>query len=226
MQTGAWKKYALAFVITAAIFATAIFVSAKLNDRRIAELQQTEARISIDILSLETQFDLLQELSCSDITDSSVLSAELGTLGSRLDFTEQQLGANNAEVLRLKQQYSLLEIKDYLLMRKVSEKCGLKPVSVLYFYSNEGDCPDCDREGSVLTFLREEYPQLRVYSFDYNLDLSALKTLLTITKLNGTLPALVIKNKVYYGFKSVEDMQKILPELATLKATATSTSER
>ncbi len=217
MRPVEWKKYALAFLITSAVFATALFISNSLNDRRIQELQNTKDRISIDILSLEIQFDLLQGLSCADITDNSVLSGELATLASRLDFTETQLGADNPEVLRLKQQYSLLQIKDYLLMQKVSEKCSVKPVFVLYFYSNEGDCPDCTREGDVLTYLREQYPQLRVYSFDYNLDLAALKTLRTITKLSGKLPAISINNKVYYGFQGTDDILKILPQLKTLK---------
>jgi thiol-disulfide isomerase/thioredoxin len=224
MPSTDWKKYALAFVITAALFSTAFYASNMLNAKRIEEIRSIEDRIAIDILSLETQFDLLQELSCKDITENPVLSSELNSLASRLDFAEGELGSDNAEVLRLKRQYSLLEIKDYLLMQKVSEKCELKPVFILYFYSNAGDCPDCVREGHVLTYLREQYPQLRVYSFDYNLDLAALNTLEGISKLNGSLPALVIKNKVHYGFQGTEDIEKILPELKTLKLEKMATS--
>lgn len=219
-----WKKYALAFVITAALFSTAFYASNMLNAKRIEQIQNIEDRISIDILSLETQFDLLEELSCEDITENPVLSSELNSLASRLDYAEGQLGSDNAEVERLKRQYSLLEIKDYLLMQKVSQKCKLKPIFILYFYSNAGDCPDCTREGHVLTYLREQYPQLRIYSFDYNLDLSALKTLKGLSKLNGNLPALVIENKVYYGFQGTEDIEKIIPELETLKKETTATS--
>lgn len=221
-----WRKYVFALVITSAVFFTALFVSNYFNERRIETIRNIEDRISIDILSLETQFDLLEELSCGEITENSALSKELNALEQRLSYTEAQLGADNEEVLKLKQSYSLLQIKDYLLMKKISEKCGLNPIFILYFYSNKGDCEDCIRMGHVLTFLRGQYPKLRVYSFDYNLGLSALDTLITINDIEARLPAFVIGNEAYYGFHSREEMEKIIPLLDTLREeTATSTEE-
>lgn len=221
-----WRKYVFALVITSAVFFTALFVSNYFNERRIETIRNIEDRISIDILSLETQFDLLEELSCDEITENSALSKELNVLERRLSYTEAQLGTDNEEVLRLKQSYSLLQIKDYLLMKKISEKCGLNPIFILYFYSNEGDCEDCVRMGHVLTFLRDQYPKLRVYSFDYNLDLSVLDTLITINNIKAELPAFVIDNEVYYGFHGREEMEEIIPSLDTLREeTATSTEE-
>ena len=183
--------------------------------------------MSIDILSLETQFDLLEELSCSDISENSVLSAELNSLSKRLNYTEAQLGYDNKTVDILKRKYSLLQIKDYLLMKRVAQKCNLSPVFMLYFYSNRGDCKDCIRAGHVITYLREQYPTLRVYSFDYNLDLSALRTLTSINKVENNLPAVVVENKVYYGIQNLEDIESLLPILETLRevqATSTATS--
>lgn len=220
----AWQKYLLAFVITAAIFGTAFYLTNRLDARRLADIRTTQEAISIDILSTETQFELLGNLDCTAISANPVLSEELNNLASRLSVAEQNLGADNAEVTQLKKQYSLLEIKDYLLMKQISQKCPkVKPVFILYFYSNEGNCPDCGRTGDVLTYLRQTYPELRVYSFDYNLDLSALRTLLSLNQINGyELPAMVINNRpVVYGFKNLQDMQKLVPELKTL---ATSTS--
>jgi thiol-disulfide isomerase/thioredoxin len=221
------QKYLLAFVITGAIFATAFYVASRFDSARVADIRATQEAISIDILSTETQFDLLGSLDCSTISESPVLSEELNSLASRLSVAEENLGTNNAEVISIKKQYSLLEIKDYLLMQRLSEKCrNLRPVSVLYFYSNAGDCADCRRMGEVLTYLREEYPGLRVYSFDYHLDLSALHTLIALRKLDQSkgLPALVIQNRApIYGFKSVDDMLGLAPELKTL-ATSTATS--
>jgi hypothetical protein len=95
---------------------------------------------------------------------------------------------------------------------------------VIYFYATDDKCSECEKEGYVLTHLREEYPDLRVYSFDYNIDVSAVKTLIAVNKIKNELPALIIKDKVYYGFKGVEDLEKMMPELAKMKAnTGTST---
>jgi hypothetical protein len=215
------KRYVIAFVIASAIFGTAIAVSTMLNNARIEQIRSIQENIATDILSLETQFELLSELSCKDIRENSVLSQELADVSRRVAYTEEKLGADNAEVVRLKRQYTLLQIKDLLLMKKVSQKCGLKPVFILYFYSNETDCTDCERQGYVLTALRENYPKLRIYSFDYHLDLPALKTLLTVNGLSGELPALVIDEKTYYGFKSVDELKKLVPQIETLAATST-----
>jgi hypothetical protein len=219
-----WKKYIITFSITLAIFLTALYTSSYFNQKRIQDIRATEEKISVDILSLETQFDLLQELSCKDIKENPVLSQELNSLAKRLAFAEEQLGTDNDEVLALKRSYTILQIKDYILMKRVSEKCkDFNPVFVFYFYSNSGDCPDCNREGYVLTFLREQYPQLRVYAFDYNLDLSALRTLVNLNNVEKNLPALVISDTVYYGFQSREDIELAIPDLEDLRETATST---
>src|SRR5207244_4510747 len=105
---------------------------------------------------------------CSDVAENTILPSALSSLGSQLSYMESQ-GGNVAEVTRLKRLYSLLEIKDYLLMKQIAAKCKLKSVFVLYFYSNKGNCEDCAKQGYVLTALAQKYPQLRIYSFDYDL---------------------------------------------------------
>lgn len=216
-----YRKYIFSFVITAIIFVTAIYASNYFGQKKLDEIRNIQDKISIDILSSETQFSLLEESSCNDVGTGS-LSTELSNLEEKLSYTESERGANDPEVKTLKEYYSLLEIKDYLLMNKISEKCKKTPLSIIYFYSNNDSCKDCEKEGYVLTRLRETYPDLRVYSFDYNIGLSAVKTLISINKVKDNLPAIIIKGKIYYGFQSIEDIEKAVPGLQKMKA-ATST---
>jgi hypothetical protein len=215
-----WKQFALSFAITAVIFATAIMTSNYFAQKRVDEIRGIQDKIAIDTLSSETQFSLLEESSCKDIGTGS-LSTELGTLEDKLSYTEKERGENDAEVQTLKKYYFLLEIKDYLLMNKISQKCKKTPISIIYFYSLDDKCTDCEKEGYVLTRLREKYPDLRVYSFDYNADLSAVKTLISINKIKDEMPAIIIKDNVYYGFQSIEDIEKAVPELKKLKVSTT-----
>ena len=225
-RTARWGSYLIAFLLTSLIFATALYASNYFNNQRMQDIRATQDDISTDILSLETQFDLLQEHSCSDIAENTILPSAMTSLGSQLSYMEAQ-GANQEEIQRLKRTYSLLEIKDYILMQQLAARCGLKPVFILYFYSNKGDCPDCEKQGYALTALSEQYPQLRVYSFDYNLGVGALQTLISIDDVDNKLPALYVNRKTHYGFQSVEDIQKILPQLSTLqKNSATSTPKK
>jgi regulator of replication initiation timing len=208
-----YKRYTLAFIITSAIFITAILISNKLNESKLEQVRAIEDKMSIDILSLETQFDLLQELSCEQIGENTVLSTELSSLARKLSHMEESRSVDDPEVVRLKRRYSLLQIKDLLLMRKVAAKCDIAPTVILYFYSNAGDCDDCKRQGYVLTKLGDDFDALRVYAFDANLDLSALKTLVNINKVGDALPALVIDGKTHTGFISLDEMRGLLPEL-------------
>lgn len=222
------RKYIFTFALTATIFATAFFASSFFSEKRVENVKQIQDNIAIDILSSETQFDLLKEVSCSNV-DDSMLSPQLSEIGDKLSKTESDRGATDADIIYLKKYYSLLEVKDYLLSKQFVAKCGQakKPVSIIYFYSNKGDCPECEREGYVLTRLKEKYPDLRVYSFDYNLDLSAVDSMKRIYKITSSLPALVIEDKTYIGFKSVEDLEALLPDtLNTASSTVATTTKK
>ncbi len=205
-----WLKYIITFVITAGIFITVFYVTKIVNEQKLSEIKSIQDKIAVDLLSSETQFSLLKRSTCTQ-DGNSLLAPEIGTLGERLAFMENQLGTDNADVVGLKKYYSLLQMKDYLLGLELSQKCSFKPIYILYFYKNK--CTDCEKQGYALTALREKYPELRVYSFDADLDLSAISTLETIYKVSEDLPALVINEKLYTGFQSIETIEKLIPEL-------------
>lgn len=209
----------IALAITVALVATVVYAVAYLNNVRIAELGAIEDQLSVDTLSLDTQFSLLEKAPCDSMASSTLLTNELADLGSRLSYAEGQLGSDNPHVIRIKEKYSLLEIRDYLITKQFAAACGTKPVIVLYFYSNVGDCADCDRAGYALSYLHDTYPALRVYSFDYNLDLGALKTFIALNRVQNTLPAFVINGKNYYGFTSLADLEKQFPKGALATST-------
>lgn len=204
-----WKKYIITFFITATIFGTAMYVSTYFNNQRINEIKSIQESISTNIMSSETQVSLLSDIACEDV-GSSMLSNELNSLASRIEYSEKNIRNDGAEVSQLKKDYSLLEIKDYLLMKKLSARCGKKFVFALYFYTSSDKCTDCDKASLILTYLRQKYPELRVYSFDYDLDLPALQTLITISKIPSDLPAIVIDGKLIDWPQDKDSLEKII----------------
>ena len=101
-----WKKYFAVFVITSVIFSTALYVSNRLNERRLNEIRAIGDNISIDLLSSETQFALLQETSCAYISQS-ILSKELSAIERRVAYAEENLSGGSEELTQLKKNYSL-----------------------------------------------------------------------------------------------------------------------
>lgn len=215
-----WRKYVVVFFITLGLFLVASYLSNYFSDKKINQLKLIQDDVAINILSSETQFALLQDLSCKTLSDS-VFSAELEELGSKLEWGQENLGSTQ-EVQYLQKYYSLLEIKDYLLMKKISERCKVKSAFILYFYTTAENCSECEKQGLVLSAMREKYPELRVYSFDFSTDLSAVKAMLDIYKIEDTkLPALVIDDDLFTGFYPIEDLEARIKESFKLQEAET-----
>jgi hypothetical protein len=226
------RNIILSLLITGLIIGSVVYAISYLNEQRVSQLNTIESQLSTDTLSIETQYALLENAPCATFitgssTEDTLLSQEVSNLGDKLAYTEDHLGKKDAQVIQLKQQYALLEIRDYILTERLSETCHLNPTIVLYFYSNNGECKDtCARAGYALSYLHQTYPGLRVYSFDYNLNLAALKTLESIEKVQPNFPAFTINHKPTYGFTNLTDFEKSFPpSLFATSTAATSTSK-
>lgn len=220
-----WGRYIIVFFITLGLFATAGGLSNFFTNKKIDTMREIQDKLATDILSSEAQFSLLSELSCEQNDGEENLSDELANMAQKIEYSERNLKGNDTAV-ELKRYYTILEIKDYILTKKINQRCGTKRVPILYFYTTAENCTECTKQGFVLTELRNKYPNLRVYSFDYNLDLSALRALLKIYKIDDTkLPAMVINEEKVTGFKSVEDIEKVYPNIKKLAPKIKETKE-
>jgi len=205
------KKYIAAFILTSAIFLTAFYLSEFFGEKKAEHLKDIEKKISLDILSSEIQYDLLKEASCENLGDN-VLSKEINELAQKISTVEREQGNSNEQIVYLKDYYALLQIKDYLLSKRVTEKCGKKSVFIIYFYGTEAECPKCKEQEYVLDYLRKTYPDLRVYAFDYNSKLSATRTILSLYKTKGSLPLLIVNGISESGLQTREEIISHLPK--------------
>jgi hypothetical protein len=213
-----WSKYVFVFLITAALFGTAFLASELFYGKRVREIESLERRISLSLLSSDVQFNLLLEAPCAS-ESSAVLADEINALAKRLEYLENERGSEDSEVVFLKSRYSLLQIKDLLLVKEIAKRCGASAHTIVYFYSNrQGECGLCERQGYVLSALRDESPELKVYAFDYNLELGGIDALKKIYGVRNELPVLVVERKPYYGYRDLDAVYKLLPGLATTTA--------
>jgi hypothetical protein len=219
------RNVVISLIITIALIGTVVYAVNYLNEQRVEQISELQNRLATDTLSVETQFALLEEAPCEDISEGNTLSQEVSSLGDRLSVAESNLGSTNAQVLELKKQYTLLQIRDYLLTKRLVQTCNVKPTVVLYFYSNTpGSCEDCNRAAYALNYLHQVNPKLRVYSFDYNLDLGALKTLISVEKIQPKFPAFVIDGKRSYGFDTLDNFKTNFPADFFATSTASTTA--
>lgn len=222
-KTISTKLYMVTLILTLLVFSAALYASSYINKKRTDGLKADEDKITVDILSLETELDALKNTnSCSSLT-TTTLRNEMDDLNSRLNFMEQQVGENDPEVYRLKRYYSLLEIRDYLLTKQAGEECKRNDILVIYFYSSK-NCSQCTDESYVLQALQVNYPQVKVYSFDYNLDLAAVKSQIRLNSIPTTTPVLYVNGKLYNNFSTLSDIEETLRPILTATSTTATTS--
>ncbi len=223
-----WIKYIIVFFITLGLFAVAGGLSSFFTNKKVENMRAIQDKLATDILSSEAQFSLLSELSCEQDDASENFSDELSDMAQKIEYSENNF-KDNVTATELKRYYTILEIKDYILTKKINQRCGNKRIPILYFYTTAENCTECIKQGFVLTELRKKYPDLRVYSFDYSTNVSALRALLKIYKIDDKeLPAIVINDVKFTGFKNVEDIEKLYPNIKKLlpKETAPVTTKK
>lgn len=225
MNTPSYKRYLLALIISLVIFMSGFLASNTLTNKKLETLKNVEDDISLNILSSETEYDILREVSCDNFKNQTALTKEIGQLADNLSILESN-NENDERIIAAKKRYSLLLIKDYLLSKRLSENCGTKPTFVIYFYSNADVCPECVKTGFALSSLRQDYEKLRIYSFDYSLDLPLIKTFASLYDIQeNQLPAVIINNKKYVGLNNKEEIDALLPK-EVKEEVATTTSKK
>lgn len=195
------SRYVAALAITLLIFVLGFVTSSQINKNKVDALNYFEQDLRVDSLSSELLLQLIQKDLCNSI-NVTTYNEELSSYGKRITFLESVYGYSSEEVVRLKNYYSLLEIRHWLLAKDMNEKCEENKSFVIYFYTNY-DCVDCEDQGLVLTNTHRNYPFFNIYSFEYTLNNSALDYLKQRYNVPANrLPAVIIDDTVYYGFQS------------------------
>jgi hypothetical protein len=204
-----WSKVLLAFLITVFLFNIGVFLgyfgSKIIEGSSISIIQSTNNEIS----NLETLSLLEQNYPCSSST-LDVATERLGYISDLIDSMENQRGKTNSDVMELKKIYSVVEIRHMLLLKQRAENCGTNYSIVIYFYSNADECRgDTDRISFILTYLRNKFTNLRVYSYDINLNNDAVQILKNYYNATGCYKVLLNEKPLGEITKS-EDIEKYL----------------
>jgi len=207
------NRYIIVFVITLILFAFAFLLSDKFSNTKIDKLKEIQEKISLDILSIETRYSLLGSSSCQHVIENQNfeqgLNEELSNLAKRVKFMESELGPKNTHVIQIKQQYNLLQIKDYILRQELNTRCGGEVLSILYFHAV--DCEACKNQSIVLDELSVRYPEVRIYWLDRDLKTPAMETLVSMFGVTQS-PAILVDDVLVKGFQSVDMLEKQLPK--------------
>ena len=208
MRRISWNKYALVFLMTFLIFVIGFLLSQQLSFKTSEEIFKTQKDVRNYLLSLNLQSEIASEYICR--VDVFELTNEKFNLGAQIEILEKKFGKENEIVKDLKQDYSLLSIRQWLLVKKVKEECNKDINIILFFYSNEINPPESESQGYVLDYFYEKYPDdVVIYAFDINEDNPALNTIKAIYGVSKP-PSIVMNERLFSGFQSKEKIESLL----------------
>ncbi|MFW5977379.1 MAG: hypothetical protein ACOCQQ_02605, partial [Candidatus Nanoarchaeia archaeon] len=196
-----YKKTTIVLILTIFIFALGIFLGNTINDQKVNTIVSLTNDLQFKTLEVEVEYDILEENLCDQV-DVLSLTKDLYELADRVEFMEQVLGLNDPKIKEAKRYYFTLEAKHWLLAKKKQDICfksipeNVSSSIILYFYANDGSCTGCNQQGTVLSYMHQKHPGMKIYSFDATYDTSVVAILKKIYGVES-VPHLVINDESY-----------------------------
>ena len=211
-------KYIIAALITAGIFTLGLLLGLVIEGKRVSYIEEVSKGQNLDFSSLQLQYayidQLSQENNCEAVSKTFEKNIEnLETTRLRLENFDDKARLNKLEFDLLKREYTLAQIRYWLLAKKTKELCGDDIVTILYFFSDEEECSQCDNQAFVLTYLKKRFEEkLLIFSFDSKFTEEPLINILKTTYDISTFPTIVIEGEKYEGMTKTEEvLEEICP---------------
>ena len=201
----------MAFIITLLIFFFGVSLGSNIAQENLSMLEKELRGVRLEQESTELVMALTLEdslLLCN--TPLEKLTSTRGKMGKSLVKLEKDLGKLHPEVIEQKKQYAILQIREYLILKRMENACEKTIPTILYFYSNHGDCLNCEAQGYILDeiHLNEKKP-VQIYSFDIHSNTTLVNALMRQYTVK-TAPTLVLGGKTLSGFRQKEEIMPIL----------------
>lgn len=203
-------KYIAVLAITTLIFIVGILIGNYFSSQKLNQIDYIGQDLKTDTVAMELQYELIAEDPC-EYVNSTVLADELHEMASKLDYMENRLGEDDRDVRSLKEYYELLEIRHWLFMKKTQKECNQTGSLILYFYTNDEDCDKCEEQGFILTWLRRNFHNVYIYSFEYTMDNAALESMKRLYGITGT-PAIVVDKETYNKFMTKTELETVMAD--------------
>ena len=205
-----WQRLILAFLIATFLFFVGLFLGFLAKGFISQSSVELEQQIRSDIADLETLYLLEDTFPCNpQVLD--ITSERLDYLGELITISEVKQGKFDPQVLELKKLYTVLQVRHFLLTESRNQECSADANTILFFYSNAETCESGVEETSfVLTYLRNKYDNVRIYSFDIELDSDLISTLKTQYDIEGCSNVVLNKKKILFPITDSSEIEPLL----------------
>jgi len=205
------RRHLVVLFLTTVIFLVGLLLGVSVVQNRTNYLEDIASKQKIDYESLQLQSLYLDTLATNESCYSfnKILESSLEDVAVAQDkvnaYTQE---SKSQDYINIKREYSLAEIRYWLLNKKIQTTCPSDTVTILYFYSNE-NCKNCDSQGVLLTYMKEKFKdRLLIFSFDANFNDEPMINILKRENNLTEVPTLVVMNKKFSGFVEKEELKR------------------
>ncbi len=219
VRSASKKNMLIAAVITFSIFIIGLLVGVSMSAERAeySNEQMIEHKMELDSLQLQYAFinEVEMENHCAALSTAIEENVKkLGILGSKIQKYSSDMNFDEEEYNRLKREYVLSEMRFWLFSKKAQELCKEDTARIIYFYSNEEECFNCDAQAKVLTYLKEQLQdKLLIFSIDTAFRQEPLVEMLQETHNITEYPSILINNKLYSGLLDEDELSQRLCDI-------------
>lgn len=193
------------------VFVIGVIIGNTWNTNESTEISKILEQSELDAESFLVEEQLFDTFKTNcPLTENRLLaqSTELVNLGRLLSTSdaEQNLGPENYQYLKLK--YHLMQLRTYILYKKLHDDCG-KTTNVILYYFKRND-PQSHDQGLILDELVPEQ-DLVVFAVEqgYSPSLSFLEQYYNVTYP----PTLIVNYKhILHGFSTKEEITRVINE--------------
>lgn len=210
------EKYILAFVATAGIFFLGILLGLVVENERTGYIEEKYAEQDLDFRSAQLQYEFLNILeekeNCPAIYKTLYANLEeLEKTRERIESYSKDATIEKNEFEHLEREYFLAEVRYWLLATKAKELCAYDIVTLLSFYSDEEECPLCDQQSFVLSYLKKTFGEkLLIFSFNTKTGNEPMIEIVKTAYAVEEYPSIVMNENVYTGLNDVDVLFPII----------------
>ena len=207
-------KYVIAGAITLGVFLLGLFLGLAIEGKRVNYIESLSRMQNLDFSSLQLQYAFIdqmsQEKNCLAVQET--FEQNINNLESariRLENFDRDATLNKNELDILKNEYILAQIRYWMLAERSRSLCGTDVVTILYFFSDEKECPDCDKQAFILTYLKKRFKdKLLIFSFDSQFESEPMIPLLRKTYNVTEYPTIVVGGASKGKFQEKDELLK------------------
>ena len=215
-----YKRHLIILSLTIFVFLIGTFIGSQMDDVRINDLS---VRFEEDnnhlqqvitgekFISYLIDNDELNNNSCAMIEDLYWFNIDLlGQTREKLELYTKESDYRKEDFMAIRKSFTEQQINFWILANKVQKSCDSSFKTILYFYSNEANCENCNDQGIYLSYVKKKMTD-DLFVFAMNLDLDTSATMLK--KYYGVddneYPTLIINDKKY-GFLTKDEIFEAL----------------